>query len=135
MKSRKSNEYSSGMASEEGDSPFAALAGMYPDKPGVEQTSPTNTMASEGLGKDLAVSPVFAVTRTRKGGYPVFLEKRANHQVTVIRNISGDAEELMRVLKRRLGAGGVARGDCVELQGDHREKVIRLLSEEKSKSV
>jgi translation initiation factor 1 (eIF-1/SUI1) len=47
----------------------------------------------------------------------------------VIRNVDGDAEALLSVLKKRCGAGGVVREGAVEVQGDHRTKVEAFLAE------
>ena len=72
----------------------------------------------------------FRVGKTRKGGWPVSLEKRpAGKVVTVIRNVTGDAERLLSVLKKRCGAGGVVREGSVEVQGDHRTKVEAFFTE------
>lgn len=72
----------------------------------------------------------FHVERTRKGGYPIFLEKRAaGKTVTIIRNLSGDTEALLALLKKRCAAGGKALVDSVEIQGDHRTKVDAFLRE------
>ena len=57
------------------------------------------------------------------------VEKRKNHKVTVIRNVEGDAAALIAELKNALGAGGVARGGEVEIQGDHEARVVRFLSD------
>jgi translation initiation factor 1 (eIF-1/SUI1) len=71
----------------------------------------------------------FSVARTRKGGWPVRIEKRASDKVvTVIENVSGNGEALLALLRKQCGAGGVVREDCVEVQGDHRAGVEMLLS-------
>ncbi len=38
-----------------------------------------------------------------------------------------DRELLLKQLKTRLGTGGAAKGDVLEIQGDHREAVISFL--------
>jgi translation initiation factor 1 len=59
---------------------------------------------------------------------PVFLEKRpGGKSVTVIRNLSGDLDGLLRLLKRQIGAGGVVREGAIEIQGDHRARVEAFL--------
>jgi translation initiation factor 1 (eIF-1/SUI1) len=74
-----------------------------------------------------ATSP-YSVGKTRKGGLPVFVEKRAKGKtVTVVRNVTGDAEALLTLLKKRCGAGGVVRDGEVEIQGDHRAAVEAIL--------
>lgn len=71
---------------------------------------------------------LFEVGRTRKGRWDVGVERRAGGKVvTVIRNVRGDAGALLTLLRRRCGAGGVARDGMVEVQGDHRGKVEAIL--------
>lgn len=73
----------------------------------------------------------FRVARTRKGGYPISVERRAaGKTVTVVRNVSGDTEALLTMLKKRCAAGGKAFEDSVEVQGDHRDKVEAFLREQ-----
>lgn len=72
----------------------------------------------------------FRVERTRKGDYPILLEKRAaGKTVTIVRNLSGDTEALLALLKKHCAAGGKAFVDSVEIQGDHRTKVDAFLRE------
>jgi len=72
----------------------------------------------------------FRVKRTRKGGYPILLEKRAAGKcVTIVRNLSGDAEALLALLKKHCAAGGKAFAESVEIQGDHRTKVEAFFRE------
>ena len=62
------------------------------------------------------------------------LEKRKRHTVTVI-EIDGaeakklDIESIAKELKRKLAAGGTVRDNVIELQGDHRYKVKKILAE------
>ena len=45
----------------------------------------------------------------------MLVEKRPKgKRVTVISNVRGDGEELLKLLKTRLGSGGVARNGLVE---------------------
>jgi hypothetical protein len=59
----------------------------------------------------------WSVGGTKKGGWPLTVEKRKSHKVTVIRNVRGDPGALVTELKNALGAGGVAREGCIEIQG------------------
>jgi len=47
--------------------------------------------------------------------------------VTVIRNVTGDVDALLKDLKQALGAGGVIQGNDVEVQGEHMPRVEALL--------
>ncbi|CAH3196417.1 unnamed protein product [Porites evermanni] len=75
----------------------------------------------------------FFVQRTKKGKLPISYENRAKgKKVTVIANVSGDANILLQELKKKIGAGGVVRGETVELQGDHQVQVEKFLLNHKS---
>lgn len=101
------------------DNPLATLAERAAHLPSNRQTASDTT-----LSPSRAERLPYHVAKTRKGGLPVFVEKRAKGKtVTVIRNVSGDAEALLRKLKKRCGAGGVVRDGDVEVQGDHRAAV------------
>ena len=75
----------------------------------------------------------FFVQRTKKGKLPISYENRAKgKKVTVIANVSGDANILLQELKKKIGVGGVVRGETVELQGDHQVQVEKFLLNHKS---
>lgn len=63
------------------------------------------------------------------------LENRRGHLVTIVDfGNSDDAKQLgikdmARELKRRLAAGGTIRDSWIEIQGDHRHKVKKILVE------
>jgi len=59
----------------------------------------------------------------------VFREKagRGGKVVTIVRGLDGDLAAVASDLKRHCGAGGSVKGDAVEIQGDHREKVAARL--------
>ncbi|MCG2880590.1 MAG: translation initiation factor [Vulcanisaeta sp.] len=64
----------------------------------------------------------------------VRVERRKRHLVTVIEFDSSEAkaidvEGIARELKRRLATGGTVRGNVIEVQGDQRARVRRLLVE------
>ncbi len=106
------------------NNPFAALGEGRGDLP------PGNAPVTEAAPTENAPAQPYRIAKTRKGGLPVTVEKRARGKVvTVVRNISGDGASLLKDLKRRCGAGGVVREDSIEIQGDHREKVKAYLKE------
>ena len=59
----------------------------------------------------------------------VFREKggRGGKTVTVVRGLDGTSRRVASDLKRHCGSGGSVKGDAVEIQGDHREKVVARL--------
>src|SRR5262245_45995217 len=61
------------------------------------------------------------------------VEKRKKGKVvTVIRGLlakHNDLPSLLSQLKSQCGAGGTLRDDCVEIQGEHVERVCTVLSE------
>ncbi|MFM1921854.1 MAG: hypothetical protein RLZZ303_3488 [Candidatus Hydrogenedentota bacterium] len=101
------------------NNPFAALSGG----------GPLDARSSEPQ-PDTTVAPRFRVARTRNGGWPLRLEKRAGGKVaTIVERIEGDAGALLSVLKKNLATGGHAKADTLELQGDHRQAVTAYLDE------
>lgn len=62
----------------------------------------------------------------------VFLERkgRKGKSVTLLRGLSGNANTkraLLKQLKSKLGTGGALKDDVIEIQGDHRDRVIVIL--------
>lgn len=52
-------------------------------------------------------------------------ERRKASVVTLVHGLgSGEVDALGKELKRLCGTGGTAKGGIVELQGDHRDKVV-----------
>ena len=68
----------------------------------------------------------------KDGVVRVFREKggRGGKTVTVVRGLDGDLAGLASDLKRHCGSGGSVKGDAIEIQGDHREKVVARLQAE-----
>ena len=57
---------------------------------------------------------------------------RGGKTVTVVDGLPGHPaaiEEVAKTLKSRCGAGGTVAGRLVEIQGDHRDRVVALLVE------
>ncbi|NLP09770.1 translation initiation factor [bacterium] len=57
---------------------------------------------------------------------------RKGKSVTLIEGLPANAQQaeaLCRTLKNRLGAGGTVREGCIEIQGDHRNKIAQTLAE------
>ena len=61
----------------------------------------------------------------------VFREKggRGGKTVTVVRGLSGDLTAVASDLKRHCATGGAVKEGAIEIQGDHRDRIVaRLLS-------
>ena len=72
----------------------------------------------------------FKVMRTKKGGYPIYLEKRAKgKKVTVVRQVTGDSKLLLQTLKTKFGTGGLIKPCEVEIQGDFEEKLMKYFKD------
>jgi translation initiation factor 1 len=57
---------------------------------------------------------------------------RGGKVVTVVDGLPGHPDaiaEVARTLKAKCGAGGTVKGRAVEIQGDHRDRVIAALAE------
>lgn len=80
-----------------------------------------------GLPKELCVCGTMAREAVK---IKVYTEKRSFGKfVTVIEGISQDAnpKQIASKLKRRLAAGGTIKEGRIEIQGNHKEKIKKLL--------
>ena len=64
----------------------------------------------------------------------VYLERkgRGGKSVSVIKDVQSHPEgkqALLKLLKDRLGAGGTVKEGAIEIQGDHRDRIIAILGE------
>ena len=62
----------------------------------------------------------------------VFLERkgRKGKSVTALRGLPGDAafrKKLLKQIKSQLGTGGALKDGVIEIQGDHRDRVVAIL--------
>ncbi len=107
--------------------PFAALRELLPEAPAGDAASAPSPVDKPAP----AAARSYQVGRTRKGGYPVSLERRAGGKTaTILRNVSGDAEALLALLKKRCAAGGGIAGDAIEIQGDQCVRIEAFLREQ-----
>lgn len=99
-------------------SPFAALAGLVPSATTAEPSPATQIKAKASRGR---------VDVLRNTAH------RGGKTVTVLKGfVDVDADELKALAKqwqKRCGAGGTVKDDTIEIQGDHRETLMRLLAE------
>ena len=104
------------------------------DEPGKETSSsggkPSGSTATQKGGASAASTDDFKIMRTKKGGYPIYLEKRAKgKKVTVIRQVKGSSKHLLQILKTKFGTGGLTKPGEVEIQGDFETKLLKFLKE------
>lgn len=101
-------------------SPFAALAGLVTTTPAVDTTP---AAAPEKSGKASRGRVDVLRSTAHRGG----------KTVTVLKGFTNvKAEELQALakqLQKRCGAGGTVKDGVIEIQGDHRDTVMRLLTE------
>ena len=74
-------------------------------------------------------APASGPALPRDGVARVFREKggRGGKTVTVIRGLEADLNSVASDLKRHCGTGGAVKGNVIEIQGDHRDKVVSRL--------
>ncbi|MBL1352252.1 MAG: translation initiation factor [Zetaproteobacteria bacterium] len=80
-------------------------------------------------------SPSQGIKNPAKQGVRIRRESkgRGGKSVCVIEGLSLNTLELKALhkkLKAQLGTGGAVKGGCIEIQGDHREKLLVLLEKE-----
>jgi len=76
-----------------------------------------------------------AIKNPNKQGLRIRRESkgRGGKCVSVIDGLPMDEKGMKTVLKKlkgQLGTGGAVKGGCIEIQGDHREKLLLLLEKE-----
>jgi len=104
--------------------PFAGLSSdglpPGPDKPSAEITgnSPSAKPAKKNRGR-------VDILRVKAG--------RGGKTVTVVKNFVGiglpEKEQLAKAMQRSCGTGGTVKNGQIEIQGDQREQVARILTE------
>lgn len=130
------------------DDRFASLAGLFSDDDGAspkgsdkgsvkvrksqapgKSSSSKSSRESKNAEENNARSP-WKAEKTRKGNYDIRLEKRGGGKtVTVLSRISGDLKILLRELRKKCAGGGAIKGDTIEIQGDHEDKIDAYLKE------
>jgi translation initiation factor 1 len=91
-----------------------------------------------GKGRGANVSST-AIRNPDKQGVRIRRESkgRGGKCVSVIDGLPLDEKgmkTLLKKLKGQLGTGGTVKGNCIEIQGDHREKLLLLLEKESHKA-
>ena len=55
-------------------------------------------------------------------------KQRGGKTVTLVRGFADDLAELARMLKQKCGVGGSAKEGEIVIQGDHRDRVVAILT-------
>ncbi|MDQ6965999.1 MAG: translation initiation factor [Mariprofundaceae bacterium] len=95
-------------------------------------------MEKRGQKNKSKVSPPTAATGIKnpaKQGVRISRESKGRGGKTVCiisgLNLSPEAlKEMLKRMKARLGTGGAIKDACIEIQGDHRDKLLSLLEAE-----
>jgi len=83
-----------------------------------------------GLPKELCVCEEIAREQQEISIYTV--SRRYGKQVTIVEGINSndiDLEDLAKKLKTACASGGTVKDDKIELQGDHKKRVAKVLNE------
>jgi translation initiation factor 1 len=81
-----------------------------------------------GLPKELCTCEAMAKEEEKIRVYTV--ERRFRKKTTVIEGISKDLDvkKILKEMKTKLACGGTLKGKAIELQGDHKSKVKKVLA-------
>ena len=126
--SRKTGRKTTSEGEPRTQNPFEALAGLG------------NLPAGPGGSQDPA--PVIPAKTSRRGGQNTNRGRldivrqtahRGGKAVTVVRNFTGiglaEKQDLAKKMQKACGVGGTVKDGCIEIQGDKREEVKRILTE------
>ena len=115
------------------NTPFAVLAGVKvpaKDSPPPAKREPAAPAVAD-RGRRVGKTYARAVVRMERSG-------RGGKEVTVIEQLdltAAEREEWLKALKASLGCGGVIEGDNLVLQGDHRKRLPKVLTQRGVKKV
>ncbi len=105
-----------------GHNPFGALSSE--GLPPAPEISPADSVSQSAAGKKKNRGRVDIVRQTAG---------RGGKTVTVVKNFVGiglpEKEQLAKAMQRACGTGGTVKDGQIEIQGDKREEVARILTE------
>jgi len=102
--------------------------------------NPFDTLSSEGLppapeSSRMEDAPPLKTARKNRGRVDILRVKagRGGKTVTVVKNFVGiglpEKEQLARAMQKACGTGGTVKNGQIEIQGDKRAEVARILTE------
>ncbi len=133
---KKNEKVSTSGGSGLGQNPFAALSGLAlpasPQDASAMAAGETTAAAGPGLK---AEQPAVQSSPKNRGRVDVLREKagRGGKTVTVASGFMGispsEKEQLAKRMQKACGVGGTVKDGRIEIQGDKRDEVARILSE------
>jgi translation initiation factor 1 len=106
--------------------PFGALDGLGHLPSGPQETSPSKAVPA-------APSSQRGLKNTNRGRVDIVRQSahRGGKGVTVVKNFIGiglaEKQELAKKMQKACGVGGTVKDGCIEIQGDKREEIKRIL--------
>lgn len=106
-------------------SPFDALAGLGDLPEGPKDSAPAHSAKTSQRGQK----------NTDRGRVDIVRQTahRGGKAVTVAKNFKGiglpEKQELAKRMQKACGVGGTVKDGCIEIQGDKREEMKRILTE------
>lgn len=106
--------------------PFAALAGL-----GNLPAGPADS--AHAVGSEPTKTSQRGQKNMNRGRVDIVRQSRGGKGVTVAKNFIGisltEKQELAKKMQKACGVGGTVKDGCIEIQGDKREEVKRILAE------
>lgn len=105
--------------------PFGALAGLGPLPAGPQDSASATPAKTSQRGQP----------NTKRGRVDIVRETahRGGKGVTVAKNFIGiglaEKQDLAKKMQKACGVGGTVKDGCIEIQGDKREEMKRILTE------
>ena len=105
--------------------PFAALAGLGNLPAGPQDSAPATPVKTSQRGQQ----------NTNRGRVDIVRQTahRGGKAVTVARNFTGiglaEKQDLAKKMQKACGVGGTVKDGCIEIQGDKREEMKRILTD------
>jgi translation initiation factor 1 len=105
--------------------PFAALGGLgsLPEGPAPRETPAGNEVVKTSKRGQ----------NTNRGRVDIIRQRRGGKGITVAKNFIGisltEKQELAKKMQKACSVGGTVKDGCIEIQGDKREEMKRILTE------